>query len=98
MILNSLEQPQPAFAEAIDRDWVCSAMHAADCFKKKPDHSWSLKLAKTHTRMHILQRIISTVSPKQDFSADIGKLANEAPSDLLLPKTLTECKTQLRQL
>jgi hypothetical protein len=69
--------------EALDRDWVASALHAEKLLAYKPSPVYVVKIARWRRRKNILALMLSQCLKKIDMSASIRRLARDGLTEEL---------------
>mmetsp|Transcript_18791 Transcript_18791/g.51450 ORF Transcript_18791/g.51450 Transcript_18791/m.51450 type:complete len:262 (+) Transcript_18791:3239-4024(+) len=83
-------------AETLNRDFQRSSQIAAKKCQKKPNPAYSRKLSTLRAEKNLLMRVISTRRMGRAFNHSTRKLTSTGTT-LLIPSTLEECTSLLKQ-
>ena len=88
--------PNPRLAQELDRELTRAGISAGKNCRTLRKPQWSVKLTKVRHKVSILKRVIGIVRLRKDFHNQIQQIQSSGSMDFLIPDTLAECKTDLR--
>ena len=84
------------FAERLDHDMLQASLDAERRTKKFGRPAWSVALDKARVTVRILRKCLSMHRTRLDHTAILNREIQVHEIEMLLPQTLTDCKTMLR--